>query len=401
MAALIFNNMTLSTYSEDTISNTSIVYQSRISKSTKLIYQITVLSVLLTIAALPFIKTPISVKSSGLLQSSIEKTELTIPVNGRLIQYKLTDNKKLKQGDTLLIIDGALSKQQGNLVQNRQEQIRQFLEDISQSLKYIERNGYSYPSLQTGQYNASWQQFVQELENARIAKKQAETTFNRYNKLYQSKVLTESEYEKYKFEVEQTESAFLMVSTKYRTQWQTEANALRNELRDLSGQQADLNEQKKQYILRAPIDGSVQNLAGLQKGAYVFANQKIGEISPDTTLTAFCYIKPADIGLIRPGQEVRFQIDAFNYNQWGLALGRVLDISDDIIVVNNGQPVFKVKCSLDKSYLVLKNGYKGFLKKGMNFTARFRVTERSLYQLLYDKVDDWVNPNVGDIREGQ
>jgi multidrug resistance efflux pump len=401
MAALIFNNMALSTYSEDTISSTSIVYRSQIGRSTKIIYQVTVLTILLTLAALPFIKTPISVKSSGLLQSSVEKTELTVPANGRLIQYKLTDNKRLKQGDTLLVIDGALSKQQGNLVQNRQGQIRQSLEDINQSLVYIDRNGYSYPTLQTGQYNASWQQFAQELENARIAKKQAETTFNRYNKLYQSKVLTESEYEKYKFEVEQTESAFLMVSTKYRTQWQTEANTLRNELRELTGQQADLNEQKKQYILRAPIDGSVQNLTGLQKGAYVFANQKIGEISPNASLTAFSYIKPADIGLIRPGQEVRFQIDAFNYNQWGLATGKVIDISDDIIIINNGQPVFKVKCSLDQNYLMLKNGYKGFLKKGMNFTARFTVTKRSLYQLLYDKVDDWVNPNVEDIRAGQ
>ncbi|WP_285056756.1 HlyD family secretion protein [Pedobacter ginsengisoli] len=392
--------MALSSYTEDMISSTAIVYRSQIGRSTKIIYQITVLAILATLAALPFIKTPISVKSSGLLQSSVEKTELTIPVNGRLIQYKLTDNKKLKQGDTLLVIDAALPKQQGNLVQNRQGQIRQFLNDISQSLKYIDRNGYSYPSLQTGQYNASWQQFVQELENARIAKKQAETTFNRYNKLYQSKVLTQSEYEKYKFEAEQTESAFLMVSTKYRTQWQTEANALRNELRELSGQQVELNEQKKQYILRAPIDGSVQNLAGLQKGAYVFANQKIGEISPNASLTAFSYIKPADIGLIKPGQEVRFQIDAFNYNQWGLATGKVIDISDDIIIINNGQPVFKVKCSLNQNYLMLKNGYKGFLKKGMNFTARFTVTERSLYQLLYDKVDDWVNPNVEDIRAG-
>jgi len=29
----------------------------------------------------------------------------------------------------------------------------------------------------------------------------------------------------------------------------------------------------------------------------------------------------------------------------------------------------------------------------MNFTAHFKITERSLFQLLYDKVDDWVNPN--------
>ncbi|WP_235324485.1 HlyD family secretion protein [Pedobacter lusitanus] len=270
------------------------------------------------------------------------------------------------------------------------------MQDLNKLLVYIQWNGYNYPHPKTGQYTAAWQEFAQESEGARIAKEQTEATFNRYSKLYQSKVVTESEYEKYKFEKEQAASAYMMVSTKYKTRWQTEANQFRNELRQLSSQQVDLNEQKKQYTLRAPISGSIQNLAGIQKGAYVFANQKIGEISPDTNITAFCYIKPADIGLIRKGQEVRFQVDAFNYNQWGLATGKVLDISDDIIIINNNQPVFKVRCNLTQNYLVLKNGYKGYLKKGMNFTARFTVTERSLYQLLYDKVDDWVNPNVSD-----
>jgi len=42
----------------------------------------------------------------------------------------------------------------------------------------------------------------------------------------------------------------------------------------------------------------------------------------------------------------------------------------------------------------LKNGYEGKLKKGVTLQARFVVTERSLWQLLYDKVDDWVNPNI-------
>lgn len=329
------------------------------------------------------------------MQSAIEKTELIVPVNGRLITLKLKDNKKVKQGETLLVIDASLAKQQGAIVQNRQGQIGQFLQDIRMLLLYMKRNGYSYPQLQTGQYTASWQQFAQELENARIVKNQAESTFSRYNRLFQNKALTESEYERYKFELQQAESAYRMVITKYKTQWQTEANNLRNELQQLGGQQIELNEQKKQYTLKAPIDGSVQNLSGVQEGAYIFANQKIGEISPDGGLTAFCYVKPSDIGLIRQGQQVRFQIDAYNYNQWGLAKGKVLDISDDIIVVNSSQPVFKVRCALDKNYLVLKNGYKGYLKKGMSFTARFTVTERSLYQLLYDKVDDWVNPNLG------
>lgn len=388
--------MAISTYSTETISETSIVYRSQISKSSQIIYQVTVLVILLTFAALPFIKTPISVKGNGLLQSSLEKTELAIPINGRLIKYRLSDNKKVEQGDVLLVIDAGLPSQQSALVNTREGQLRQFLTDISSLLAFNTLERSNSPNLQTGQYNASWQQFVQELDNAGIAKRQAANTFSRYHKLYQTKSITDAEHDKYKYEYEQAESMYEMVRTKYKTQWQTEANEYRNELRQLSGQQAELAEQKKQYTLRAPIGGSVQNLAGMQNGAYVFANQKIGEISPDASLTAFCYIKPADIGLIKKGQEVRFQIDAYNYNQWGSASGKVIDISDDIVIVNGNQPVFKVKCSLDQDHLKLKNGYKGYLKKGMNFTARFTVTSRSLYQLLYDKVDDWVNPNVSE-----
>jgi multidrug resistance efflux pump len=387
--------MALFTYSTETIAETSIVYRSQISRKTQLIYLITVIAIIVTFAVLPFIKTPISIKGNGLLQSSIEKAELTIPVNGRLIRLKLTDNQKINKGDTILVIDASVQKQQGALADNRKRQIGQFLGDINELLAGVNNERTRTPNLQTGQYNASWQQFSQELQNSAIAKQQSASTFNRYNELFKNKVLTESEYEKYKFEYEQAKSAYLMVLAKYKTQWQTEANGFRNELRQLNGQEAELNEQKRQYMLRAPISGSVQNISGVQNGAYVFANQKIGEISPDANLTAFCYIKPSDIGLIKKGQQVRFQVDAFNYNQWGLLTGKVVDISDDIIIVNQNQPVFKVKCTLDKNYLMLKNGYKGYLKKGMNFTARFNVTKRSLYQLLYDKVDDWVNPNMG------
>lgn len=387
--------MALFNYSTETIAETSIVYRSQISRRTQLIYVVTVLAILVTFALLPFIKTPISIKGNGLLQSSIEKAELTIPVNGRLTRLKLTDNQKITRGDTILVIDASVQKQQGALADNRKRQIDQFLGDINELLAGVNNERTRTPNLQTGQYNASWQQFAQELQNSAIAKQQAASTFNRYNELYKNKVLTESEYEKYKFEYDQAKSAYLMILAKYKTQWQTEANGFRNELRQLNGQEAELNEQKRQYMLKAPISGSVQNISGVQNGAYVFANQKIGEISPDANLTAFCYIKPSDIGLIKKGQQVRFQVDAFNYNQWGLVTGKVVDISDDIIIVNQNQPVFKVKCTLDKNYLTLKNGYKGYLKKGMNFTARFNVTKRSLYQLLYDKVDDWVNPNIG------
>jgi len=382
-------------YSEETITHTAIVYTAHIRKTTQVIYMSLILLFLLALISLPFIKVNISVKGSGLLQSSIEKADLTIPVNGRLIYFNLKDNKKIVQGDTLLIIDGTSSNQQNVLVKNRQHEITLLTHDLNALIRQAGTDLNNPPNLQSSQYFAVWQQYVQEAQNAAIEQEQAENVLNRYSKLFKKKMLSSAEYDKYAYEYKQASAALIMVSRRYKAQWQSEINQLQNELRQLLSQQIDLNEQKQQYMITAPIDGSVQNLTGIQKGAYVFANQKVAEISPDTTLLAFCYIKPADIGLIKTGQEVRFQIDAFNYNQWGLLTGKVIDISDDIVMANNNQPMFKVRCALNKNHLTLQNGYKGFVKKGMTFTARFSVAERSLFQLLYDKVDNWLNPNIG------
>ena len=47
---------------------------------------------------------------------------------------------------------------------------------------------------------------------------------------------------------------------------------------------------------------------------------------------------------------------------------------------------------LDRTELQLRNGFTGRLKKGMTLQARFMVTERTLFQLLRDDVNDWLNP---------
>jgi HlyD family secretion protein len=78
--------------------------------------------------------------------------------------------------------------------------------------------------------------------------------------------------------------------------------------------------------------------------------------------------------------------------EWGMVGGRISEISNDILTTNNQQIYFKAICSLDKDYLSLKNGYKTTLKKGMTVNARMLITQRSLYSLLFEKADKWLNP---------
>ena len=177
------------------------------------------------------------------------------------------------------------------------------------------------------------------------------------------------------------------------SQWQQALRSYEKELTELENQTAQLRKEMDNLDIKAPVNGTVQNLIGIYAGSSVFAGQELAQISPNTDLLAEVYVSPNDIGLLRPGMNVRMQVGAFNYNQWGLLTGKVKEISSDIQVMNN-RPMFEVKCSLEKDHLTLKNGYKGNLKKGMTLQARFVVTQRSLWQLLYDKADDWLNPNL-------
>ncbi|RZJ78211.1 MAG: HlyD family efflux transporter periplasmic adaptor subunit [Flavobacterium sp.] len=375
------------------INNTSIAFLHQTNTRTQIIYSVTLLAILSAMCALPFLYTIVSVNGTGSLQSNIEKAELFAPISGRITKISLADNKKIKKGELLLNIDPTLPEKQSFIIKAHFNELKSLLNDALLILNLVDLNNMVDPVLQTGLYTASWQQYKEQLQNASNSREQAYKVYNRYEILFAKKVVTQSEYEQYKFIYDQAVSDLKMVAKRYKTQCQTESNQYRKELKDLENQNVQLIEQEKLYNLTAQISGTVQNLTGLQVGSVVSTGQKIGEISPDSALLAICHVKPSDIGLIKKGQKVRFQIDAFNYNQWGMLNGIVEDISDDVILINQN-PYFKVKCKLDNDYLKLKNGYKGVVKKGMTFGARFTITKRSLYQLLYDKVDDWLNPSA-------
>lgn len=366
------------------------IYQTRIFS--QVIYIATLLAITAILIALPFIYTTVSVKSSGLIQSNIEKVEIYAPVQGKITKVSLKDNQRITKGDFLVGIDSALPLQQQNILTKRKKELETWLADAQKATHYLMLNVEDCP-LTTNLYLAGWQQFKEQQHNALNAQQQALKIFKRYEILYQQKVLTLAEYEEHKFNLEQSTSDLLMVAKRYKTQWQTEAKQYRQELNALQSQQVQLKEQQALYQITAPITGFIQNPGGMQAGSFVYVNQKLCEISPDSSLIALCYVKPSDIGLIKQGQTVRFRIDAFNYNQRGMLTGTVTDIGEDI-VQQNQTIYFKVKCRLDKDYLRLKNGYKGRIKKGMTLNANFIITERSLFQLLYDKVDNWINPSL-------
>jgi len=147
------------------------------------------------------------------------------------------------------------------------------------------------------------------------------------------------------------------------------------------------------YVVTSPVTGTVDQFRGIYKGSSIQAGNLIAIISPDSTLYAEINVSPRNIGYIYPGMPVHIQVGSFNYNEWGTVSGKVTEISSDFLTGNlENQAFYKVKCNLEKNYLIRKNGVTGKLKKGMLVSSHFMITKRSLFDLIYQKMDDWVNP---------
>lgn len=214
--------------------------------------------------------------------------------------------------------------------------------------------------------------------------------------LFNEKVIAKLEFLQKKNEYESLLAERELYIQQSLNNWQAEKANLEQENRSLYANIKKQSKDKKQYIVTSPNSGSLFQVKGIHAGSFISPGETLAQISPDKEIIAECYISPSDIGYIRINQPVNFQIDAFNYNQWGLITGKVLSISDDIIVIESN-PVFKVQCALSQKYLQLKSGHRGYLKKGMSLTGRFYLNRRTLFQLLYDKMDNWLNPKLTEL----
>ena len=348
------------------------------------IYLVVVLAIATFVALLPFIKVDISSQSRGIIRSKTDNVPVTAAVSGKIVAIGLKNNLLVHKGDTLLTISKEnleSEKQLNDTIYTANETVLKDLETVLKGSTNLKTT-----LIREEQYKFSTQKI--ELQS-KVA--QCQINFNRHKTLFDKGVVAKVEFEKYQFELQFAKQALNSFVKQQMANWQNKKNELALQLKNITGNNNKLNIEAKNYVLIAPITGTIENFNGVQAGSILNASQPIAQISPVDNLVVESTVSPNDIGLIKPNQKVKFQLDAFNYNQWGLLTGKVIDIDKNITLQEN-QAFFKVRCALDSKELKLKSGYKTQVSKGMTLTTRYIITRRSLFDLLFDKVDDWLNP---------
>ena len=373
-------------FSSDPINTLESLIAKNKTKSTA-IYVLVVLAIFLFLVLLPVIKIDISSQSRGIIRSITDNVPVTSVVSGKIIFIKVKNNGFVTKGDTLIKIskDGLETEKQTN--DTLSYSVTQYVTDISNILKGTTQN------LKTSTAREDFYNFQSKKTELQSKVSQAQIAFNRNKILFTKNVIAKAEYEKHVFELRFATEALNSFVNQQKATWETQKRELENQIKNLKGTVAKIKVEENNYFILAPVTGTIESFTGLQVGSFVNASQPIATISPADNLIVESSVSPTDIGLIKKNQKVKFQIDAFNYNQWGLLEGKVIDVDKNITIQKN-QAFFKVRCGLNSKTMQLKSGYKTQVSKGMTLTTRYIITRRSLFDLLFDKVDDWVNPKI-------
>ncbi|WP_346236609.1 HlyD family secretion protein [Niabella insulamsoli] len=358
-------------------------------KTNPYIYGTILLLTITALAALPFISTTISTRATGITRPVSERAEIKPLITGMVEKIYYKEGSQVSQNDVIALIrnDNLPAQTVSNNYDINQRQI--FIHDLR--LLTSTQGNIAMDRLHSPLYKQQLNRFQYQStdQQASIKKVQKELDINAT--LIKDKVIAPKEAFDKQVESEKLQAAYGAFRRNQIAQWQQELAAYQAELSQLQATREQIHVDKKNYEIKAPVSGVLQGINNLYQGSVVQAGQTLAIVSPDSALIAECYVNTRDVGLLKAGQSVRFQIDAFDYNYFGILTGSIINIDNDFTLIDN-QPIFKVRCSFEAKQLRLKNGYTGKLKKGLTLQARFIIGERTLWQLLFDKIDDWLNP---------
>lgn len=369
------------------IENTVECYHAQISTRSKAIYSLILIMLLLAFASLPLVQVDISSQSRGVIRSPYENTTIQSALYGEVVSYRMLENKPVQKGDTLIVLNSDKLNEQIGLAKRKIQENNLFISDIACLLST------KYNQLLTPKYRGEYYRYKAKLNEQQISVNYLRKELATQKTLADQKVISNFEYLQSKNNYEKANEQLKALEQDYQTNWISDQTTLHQQNNELASNITQTEKEKQQYVILAPMSGSLLQVAGFQKGNFISPTQTLAYISSNNVLLAECYISPSDIGYIRQNQSATFQFDAFNYNDWGMVQGKVSQVLHDVVLIDQ-KPMFRVRCTLDKNSLQLKNGYRGNIQKGLTFTARFKLNRRSLWQLLFDKVDNWLNPKI-------
>ena len=373
------------------IKDTALWWLPQMRRSSFIIYWLVTGIFLTGFISLFFIHTDLSVRATGIIRPMNERTDIKSPVSGLIDSIYFKEGDSITKNSIILAFRDPALIEKLRLNDSEISQCKDFIHDLGllSSSEIISINLVSL--LNSPLYKQQALRFSSRAAEQQVVLSKARHETNLNERLARDKVISPKEFYDIRIQEEKAVSAYKTFRREQQAEWQADLMKYKSELKQCIMRREEFRQIYESDRIRCPVSGFLREINGHYPGNSIQAGELICSVSPGGQLTGECYVLSKDIGMIRKGQAVSIQIDAFNFHYFGIVTGSIYSIDNDFILMDK-TPVFKVKCRLNQRILKLSNGYAGEIKKGMSFQARFITCNRSLWQLLYDGLDDWLNP---------
>jgi len=135
--------------------------------------------------------------------------------------------------------------------------------------------------------------------------------------------------------------------------------------------------------LRAPVDGTVQQLAIHTVGGVVTPAQALMAVVPNQeSLEVEATVLNKDIGFVRPGQPVTLKVESFPYTRYGYLEGIVETVSHDAAQDEQLGLVYPTRVHLQRADLMVDD-VRVVLTPGMSLSAEIKTGKRRLIDYVF------------------
>jgi hemolysin D len=132
--------------------------------------------------------------------------------------------------------------------------------------------------------------------------------------------------------------------------------------------------------LKAPVDGTIQQLAIHTVGGVVTPAQPVMLIVPrDNPLEVEAFIENKDIGFVNPNQDAEVKIETFQYTKYGTIHANVTSVSHDAINDEKHRLIYSTRVKMERTTINV-DGTEVNLSPGMAVSVEIKTGKRRVIE---------------------
>jgi membrane fusion protein len=346
----------------------------------------------------------------GYLEPNKGVIKVYAPQAGTLIEQHVVEGQAVQQGAVLFVVSSERSSREATETQATAiAQLRRRRESLQEELAkqgHIDRIQVATAQERVRGMDAELAHLAAELQLQEQHVASAAGTVERYRLLVAKGLAAEMQAQQKREELLDQQSRFHSLQ-RSRLTLEREMDTLKRERtsndlkaknqraaieRNISALEQELTEyeSRRQVVIVAPSNGVVTTILNVQ-GQNITPSTPLLSLMPmDAVLEAHLLIPSRSMGFIAPRQTVAVRYQAFPYQRFGSAKGRITEIAKTLITPNEvtlpvplQEPVYRVTVALE-TQTVTAYGTELPLQAGMVLDADIALDQRRIFEWVFD-----------------